>query len=287
MNREKGQYQSKGIASFAAMVPIVVFYPIGGLLLLLFLRLKTRKNKEAMKSKNTQQVYEQKTSYNPTIDVNVESDIVAIEDSLNISNTKYRRQVVLGLLKRENKEYATYLNQAINNDDPETVHYVASKILNDRIKLESDFKEALEAYQKNRENLQYAQNYLRLLEEGITMSDAGFYLKGVYYKSYYIDEIIRVLQSLVDPKVDLNESYISKLIKYLMSVGKHDSARRYVHLYQENYPLSKLKNMTLLEFYFETRDYSSFKHQLNMLLNHDFDLINEEINVINFWLKEN
>lgn len=261
-----------------ASIIICIFFPIGGLLILMIMNLSLSKNKKTYLNNKKQ---EKKDGYNflADIDIEKESDVIAIEDALNISDTSYRRNTVLNIIKEDANNYSPFFSTAIKNDDPETVHYVATSILNIKIKLDSQIKEVVIQYYKNQEDISMAESYLNILSQRLKLP----YLESSL-KAHYTIEIIKVLTNIVNNSLSTDESYIIQLIKYLIMVRDYNSINYYCDLYSLDYPDTEDKYLTLLESYYVIGDELNFKNTLLKLVKNNINLSKEAIDILSFWL---
>lgn len=261
-----------------ASIIICFFFPVGGLLILMIIKFNILKNRKINFDRKNQV---KKKGYNfiSDIDIEKESDIIALVDSLNISDIPYRRNTVLNILKKDEDNYSSFMNLAIKNDDPETVHYVATSILNKKIELDSQIKEIVNKYDKNKEDIAIANSYLNLLTKRLKLP----YLESSL-KAHYTIEIIKVLTNIVNNSLSTDESYIIQLIKYLIMVRDYNSINYYCDLYSLDYPDTEDKYLTLLESYYVIGDEVNFKNTLLKLVKNNINLSKEAIDILSFWL---
>lgn len=260
-----------------AFLMINIFFPLGGLVFPLMFRLKSHiKTKRGFAKDEDHYLY---ADHLPDeIDVARESDMIALDDSLDISNLSDRRKTLINILKDEADPYYKFVNRALMNEDPETVHYAATNVLDRKMKLESELKKIIKNITKDPMNLEFSVAYIEQLEKRLKLP----FLADAIRKKH-ISEIIRVLKIIVDKRLSEDESYMVDLIKYLIVSEDYIGIEIYTEHFDKAYPETENKYTSLLKGYYALRDNQKFNETLARLMDADIDMSKETIDMIKFW----
>ncbi|WFA10153.1 hypothetical protein [Tissierella sp. Yu-01] len=265
-----------------ASIVILIFFPIGGLIMLITIFFRHNEMDSKINIYNEESNLEKKNSYFfPEIDVDKESDIIALDDSLELSNLKYRRETVLDILKKDVDKYSDFFKKALKNDDTETTHYVATSILNTKMELDSALILASYKYKKDSTNLHDIKVYLEILSKQLKMPYLDKQLKDNLIK-----EKSKILCDLVESDFELDQEYIIRLINLLIDSENYVDAKYYCYLFMKDYPDTEEKLTTLLKCFFIFKDNKRFHETLKKMKN-DFMYSKKVIDYLNFWIGGN
>lgn len=259
---------------------VIILFPIGGLLIVLFFFFTKNLINEKDFYLDIDNVEEKANfTFLSDIDIQKESDIIALEDSLEVGDICYRRKTVLDILKRDDDNYSDFLYKAIKNEDSETTHYAATSILETKRKLDFKLREAEKEYMANPTNDGIILEYINLLTK--KLKDP--YLDERIRYSYYIEKI-KILKEIVEKKISKEEKYIISLIESLLEVEEYLETQYFCNFYMENYPYTEKKYLTLLRSFYVMEDNINFKDLLLRLKNDNLTLTKEGISIVDFWL---
>ncbi|MBR2847613.1 MAG: hypothetical protein IKB89_06065 [Clostridia bacterium] len=89
--------------------------------------------------------------------------IVPMEEALILNSPKERREIIMGVLNDNPKEYIEFLQKAGNNDDPEVVHYAVTAMV--EISKENDeiLQQFAAEYSKNPDDIDVLSKYCDFL----------------------------------------------------------------------------------------------------------------------------
>ena len=181
-------------------------------------------------------------NYFKDLDIADETNVVSIEEALLISDTDYRREIMMKALKKDALKYIQFISTAINNDDPETAHYAAASMLNMRRALDIKMRETLKIRDENADNISIAMDYFDITDSYINIFDID---SGIRAK--YIDDNILILKTIIEDKVGTPQKYIMRLIELLVASGNYEEAKKYCKIFLLSYPDNEDKYEGLLE----------------------------------------
>lgn len=266
---------------FLAYLIISILLPIGGLLIVLLLESKIfTKTKKEFSIEMEPGITEY--SFFPDVDVASESDVIAFEDALELSDLHYRRKIVLDVLKRDVDKYHDFLNKAIRNEDSETTHYAASSILDNKRKMDLQLNEATKLYHENSTDHKAIMNYAYALERQIKAPYLNKQMKKIF-----VNESIKVLKNIVDNNISIEEKYIINLLELLLEEKEYKDVYYYCNEFIYKYPYTEGKYLTLLRCYYTMEDYESFKTILLRANEDNISLSKDVMSIIRFWLGGN
>ncbi len=268
------------VGAFTAFAIINIFFPIAGLILP-FLFLFKNKIKRVQNAELLGNNYLHVADALPDeIDIEKESDIIALEDSLYMSSILDRRRTMINVLKDESDGYYKFINRALTNNDPETVHYAATSVLDKKMKLEAEFKEVFKNFAGNPMNIDYAVEYVDQLKKRLTLP---FLAQAI--RSQHTTEIVRTLRLITDNRLSSDEKYIADLIKYLIVSCSDKELEQYMNTYDRDYPDTEEKFMTLIKGYYVLNNDTEFKKILYRAQGSDIILSKEAVETVKFWIE--
>lgn len=269
------------LSSFIITAVVISFlFPIGGLLIIIILALESKNSMgEEINLYMEDDLSDINYLYYPDVDVNKESDIISLEDALEISDLDYRRKAVLDVLKRNNNDYSKFLNLAIRNEDLETTHYAATSIMDTKRSINAKIRETKKAYGLEEMESKAIIDYIDLLLEQLKIPYLAKQIKEVY-----IREIVMLLRKIVDNKVKVEERYMIKLIEFLLELEDYKGVNYYCKLFMDEYPNTEEKYLTLLHGYYTMKDDISFQTILLLIKQNKVSLSKEGRDIIEFWI---
>lgn len=188
-------------------------------------------------------------------DMEEELNVVPVEDAMAINENKEKRALLLRQLKKDINENYRVLLAAENDEDSESVHYVAATKMEVYNTLHKRWLEGYKAYEKDKtegQNYRNACDALKKLIESQVLS--GRELK--MYKSKYCGLIEE--QEQVDKSAICNTDYETYLI-CLVELGRFDDAEQ---LWGEKREFVKSENsyMKMTEMYYQRKEKEKFSN---------------------------
>lgn len=218
-------------------------------------------------------------NYFKDLDIADETNVVSIEEALLISDTDYRREIMMKALKKDALKYIQFISTAINNDDPETAHYAAASMLNMRRALDIKMRETLKIRDENPDNISIAMDYFDITDSYINIFDID---SGIRAK--YIDDNILILKTIIEDKVGTPQKYIMRLIELLVASGNYEEAKKYCKIFLLIYPDNEDKYEGLLKSYYEMKNKKDFDFVLRRLIDSEIMFSNEMLEIMRFWI---
>lgn len=218
-------------------------------------------------------------NYFKDLDIADETNVVSIEEALLISDTDYRREIMMKALKKDALKYIQFISTAINNDDPETAHYAAASMLNMRRALDIKMRETLKIRDENPDNISIAMDYFDITDSYINIFDID---SGIRAK--YIDDNILILKTIIEDKVGTPQKYIMRLIELLVATGNYEEAKKYCKIFLLSYPDNEDKYEGLLKSYYEMKNKKDFDFVLRSLIDSEIMFSNEMLEIMRFWI---
>lgn len=206
---------------------VVLFLPIWGFLIVLFLHFQVFMKSDGVKDVSVEKMRLESELYKGvTVDEKKNADsIIPLEEALVINSAKERRELIMDVLNDNPKEYIEFLQKAGNNDDTEVVHYAVTAMV--EISKENDYM---------------LQKYERLLDAS---PDNPKVLNE------YTDFLHTVLeQNLMQGQVEImNRNTLNELLRKKL---ENDETLSDYLIYAKNN--LKLENFTLVSEIFKTMD---------------------------------
>ena len=229
--------------------------------------------------------------------LNYEEEIktAPINAMLHLAPYHQRRQMMLNLLQSSPQTYASYVNQALQNDDSETAHMAASRLMSLRRSFDLKLARLSASYADNKNSLSIAYEYCQTIDQFLQTVD-------VDHASFlhYHQEIVAVLEDIIQ-MLDKNkrieyrqperqpanleeEDRCFDLIRHLIQIGQIDKARAYIKQLNFDHIHSEKNLVTLLHCYYLDRQYAAFTRLITYIHDTNMQLSSETSNLIHFWL---
>ncbi len=257
-----------------------LLFPIGGMILVALILKNTNTCYEAIELSYFRD--DENQDYKPLfisdIDVNEETDIVALDEVLLLSDLDVRRKTVLNILKRDGEKYTQFINEAIQNQDSETVHYAAASIMNRKRKLDMDMLETSKLYKENPMDANLAISYSKILETQLNT----LYIHEEA-RNMMIKENISVLENIVINRLSKGQEHIIRLIELLLEERQFNLAIDYLNIFMDEYKDTEEKYMVSLKAYYEIEDRKGFEKVLSRIREGGITLSKEAYDIIRFW----
>ncbi len=189
-------------------------------------------------------------------DIEKESDIVPIEEVLRVSNTMSKRQAFLEVLKRPDVEdYMAGIQEAVNQEDTEVVHYAASYITDTIARYKDGERKMREMCDKD----DSAEVLLTYLHFSIDMLDKHLFSKPeqVLYIHLLESHMEKLYQSY---PANVDGLFISKMVSFLKEANDNSGniikwIYRAEKLLEEDVAAAK----EVLKHYYEIKDNERFQ----------------------------
>lgn len=129
-----------------------------------------------------------------------DDSIVPMEEALILNSPKERREIIMGVLNDNPKEYIEFLQKAGNNDDPEVVHYAVTAMV--EISKENDeiLQQFATEYSKNPDDIKVLTRYCdflwSVLEQNLMSGQVEIMNRNLY--SQLIAKKLKSIESLED-----------------------------------------------------------------------------------------
>lgn len=268
-----------------AIMATVLGFPIGGLVivwLMYFYKAHAPHDDRALAPLAKEASTDPKTgaSYSHALPGSeAELNVAPLQDVLLLADSHKRRTVMLDLLKSESTGNIKLIQQALLNEDPETVHFAASGLQNIRQKLDARLFELSGKYHENPANQAYAREYADLLHD---------YLKTMKIdpdtRLRYLNESTCILnQFMNDPQIS-DIAHAGRLVEQLFELGQYPAIKSCCEKIEADFPASEEKYTILLRTYFLLKDKEKFSVVFNQLRQSNVEITDHTLNVIRLWM---
>ncbi len=255
---------------------ISLFFPVGGYIIVLVLYLLRNKgNKEIEDQPGIKGIVE---LFADRINIEKETNLVPLEETLIINDTKTKRQQLIDTLKKDSSKYIDMLKIALRDDDVETAHYAASAVSEIKRNLDLKIQAFSVQYEKNKADGELAKEYASVLEEYL---ESG--LLDQYNSKKILHIYIQMLENMLKSRKS-DERYYSKLINALFEAGELDRAGNYCKVFLENNQ-TEAAYLVNLKYYYLIKDKKSFYAVLEGLRKSPVKLSGKGLDIVRFWLE--
>lgn len=255
---------------------MAIAFPVGGYIIVLILYLS--RNKAAKEIDDEPEIENAHILFTDRFNREKDTNIIPLEETLLINNTKIKRQQLIDALKKDASKYIDMLKIALRDEDVETSHYAASAIAEIKRNLDLKLQAFSVEYEKSKLNTKLLKQYADVLEEYLNSG-----LLDEFNKKKTIFTYIKVLENLIENQEEM-EVYYYKLINALFDSREIEKAEKYCKVFLENYE-NEDAYLVNLKYYYLIKDKKSFDKVFKKLLKSPIRISNKGLNIIRFWLE--
>ncbi|MFZ7120110.1 MAG: hypothetical protein ACOWWH_04080 [Eubacteriaceae bacterium] len=212
-------------------------------------------------------------------DFNKEIDAVPIEEALIVSNNNNKRRVILDVLKEDYNNSLTVITNALESDDSETSHYVATVIAD----VKSNFKVTVQKMQENLKKYPDDADIYCILIDYIH----SFLEKDVLSEieeMTYIEQYVQLMGKLfLQNKKAITSKMYKNIIDHLLKVGNSSEALLWGQRAITECPNELDTYKGNLKLYYEIDDKGNFFDILKRMKESNVEFDNESLELIRFY----
>lgn len=208
-----------------------------------------------------------------------EIDVVPVEEALLVSDNANKRRVILNVLKEDYNNSLTSITSALESDDSETSHYVATVIAD----VKSEFKATV---QKMQEGLNKFPNDVELSCMIIDYIDAFLEKKVLsdIEEITYVEQYSELMEDLYSHnKEAITGKMYRQIINHLLMIKNSAQALRWGERAISQYPEELEVYKGILKLYYETYDREKFIDTLKKMKDSPIQFDNESIELVRFY----
>lgn len=212
-------------------------------------------------------------------DYQKEINTVSVEEALMVSDMYNKRRVILDVLKEDYNNSLTVISNALENEDSETSHYVATIIAD----VKSNFKitvqkmyESLKEYPNDMEISTLLINYIYEFIEKNVLSEIE--------ELTYVQQNIQLMEDLYHHnRSSITSKMYKNLVDILLKVDNSDKGMLWAERCFEQYPDDLNSFKGLLKLYYTINDSNKFFQALNGLKSSKTEFDNEVLELVRFY----
>ncbi len=224
----------------------------------------------------------EKVQIHTRADLERDINIVPMAEVLNISEVRYRRQMVLDVLKTDARRAMSAIALAMNNEDSETSHYAASVLMDALSEFRGNLQNMLKNFHENPQDAQLGILILNYLKEILQKNVfTGGEKKSFIYMADGVGETL-----FQEAKDALDGLHYSELTGLLMEVEDYQNAEKWgsrALKYRPNCVESYICNLKL---YFKTENREAFFDCMERLKASDLVIGKEVMEYIRLFQQE-
>lgn len=222
-----------------------------------------------------------KKEFEQEIDKEAEMKRLPIEEVLTVSTAKDRREAVINLLKTDVTDSMRLIRKAIDNEDPETVHYAASALTDIMSKFTAEVNRLQAVYDEDRTNREVNEEYvdavLRILGSGALLG-----VEEMMYLYIYTG----LLENLAKhhPAAVTGEQ-CAMMVTALYKEGKSQEAEKWAELSLEKWPDAEQSYLNVLYIKYHLGKEEDFYKCLKELAGSGLALSRKGLDIMRYWMK--
>jgi len=255
-----------------------LFLPIGGaILVLVFFVLRNRVTKEVDLTEDDE--IDSVILFTDRVDFDKETDVIALEDTLLLSNQMEKRRHFLEALKKDTSKYIDKLKIALKDEDVETSHYAASAISEIRRNLDLNIQSFSVEYEKMKDDIEFSIAYEKAIHEYVKSGLAD----QLAVRRMLVDQV-NVLSHLISLGQD-GELYYERVIDASFKLGNMSEGLNYCEKHHEKHK-SESSFLHLMNYYYLIKDTKNFYDMLEKMLNSSLLLSSHTLDMVRLWRNE-
>lgn len=253
---------------------LALFFPVGGYVIVLMLYLTW--SKRTKRIIDYDDIEDNLMLFTDRLNRERDTNVVSLEETLFINETKVKRHQMLEVLKKDFRKYIDMLRIALRDEDIETSHYAASAI--DEIKRDLDLRLQILSveYEKNKYDDELLEQYADMLEEYL---NSGLLNEYDYRKIAFT--YTQVLENLLKIRVDKGDYYY-RLVTILFKMGELQELKELCKNFLKEYE-SENAYLVNLKYYYLMKDKGNFDMVLKRLKESSIKLSDRGLNIIRLW----
>ena len=212
-------------------------------------------------------------------DVEAEMQAVPLEELFLISTHTDKRKHLLNELKKESSVNFGTISKALDNEDPESAHYAAAALASAKADFENELREFDNQYNRKKDDEKLCREYAGRVRAFI---DSGI-LTGIELKRYHY-LIINLLTAIPGNGGSLGHDDYDYVVKSALFNNEYEVAKKWA-LECQTANASEASYLNLLTIYYNTGLKEEFKKTLDDLKNSDFDLTEDGLDLVRFFIK--
>ena len=212
-------------------------------------------------------------------DVEAEMQAVPLEELFLISTDADKRKHLLGELKKEKLVNFGTISKALDNKDPESAHYAAAALASAKADFENELREFDNKYNRKKEDEKLCREYAGRVRAFL---DSGI-LTNIELKRYHY-LVINLLTGIPGNGGILCHDDYNDIVKSALFNQEYEVAKKWA-LECQSVSASETSFLNLLTIYYDTGLKEEFKKTLDDLKNSDFDLTEDGLDLVRFFIK--
>lgn len=221
-----------------------------------------------------------KKEFEQEVDKETEMKMLPIEEVLTVSTSKDRREAVINLLKTDVSDSLGLIRKAVDNEDPETVHYAASALTDIFSKFTAEVNRLQAVYDADRTNREINEEYidtvLRILGSGALMG-----VEEMMYLYIYTGLVENLMKH--HPAAITSEQ-CAMMVTALYKEGKSEEAEKWAEFALEKWPDMEQSYLSVLYMKYHLGKEEEFYQCLKELGGSSLPLSRKGLDIMRYWM---
>ena len=207
--------KAKALKVQTQLMPVVVLVPLWGMLCVLLLHLLHVFDWEGTVEAGVEKLHTNEDAHRSLLveDLNKQRSVVALQEALILNDAQLRRGMMLDVLYENPEDYHALLNEAINNEDGEVVHYATTAMAELSKEYDAELRRLEKRYADDPENLETLRNYCDFLERYLQRNLLSGQMEQLQRRQYVIllerlyrkETSVKVCQRLLTAQIRLGD----------------------------------------------------------------------------------
>lgn len=222
-----------------------------------------------------------KKEFEQEIDREEEMKRLPMEEVLTVSTAKDRREAMINLLKSDVSDSMGLIRKAIDNEDPETVHYAASALTDIMSRFTAEVNRLQAVYDEDRTNREVNEDYidavLRILGSGALLGVEE--MTYLYIYTGLVENLAKHYPAAVTGE------QCEVMVRALYKEGKSQEAEKWAEFSMERWPDAEqsYRNILYIKYYLGKEE--EFFKCLKELAGSGLALSPRGLDIMRYWMK--
>ena len=214
------------------------------------------------------------------IDFEKEINTVPLNDTLQFSSSKQKREYLIYILKKDFTGHIKGLKKALKSDDSETSHYAAAALMEIKKQFESMIQNAEEDYKNGTKDSKSLEGYIMALKKYLSSGLADSVDLYDFQDKYAI-----ALGQYIN-KYNAPQDYYSEKISAEIFLGDYEAAADYCNLFKAKFPDSEKPYISSLKLNYRLKDRQAFEKILAEIQGKAIESFGDLASIAGYWERE-
>lgn len=261
------------------IIPITIFVPVFGFIILLIADHLTKNGKVGSKELELEDLLLSEDDFRRIKheEEKTVKTVVPLEEAIRINDTKIRRKLMMDIMKQDPDKFIKLLQQARLNDDIEVTHYASTAMMEVQRKYEIEIQRYEMELQTNSDDTSVLNAYLKVLRRYI---DSGMLEENmIVIQRVRYDSLLK--KKIADFPIE-KQPYIDSA-ENLIELGHYEEAEKAARYLTYRWPNDENTWIVKLKLYYESDNKKRFEETILDIKERKIYFSSQFKDLLTFW----